>query len=170
MDRLLILSCSQRKAPAKGPLPAIDRYDGPAFRVLRKYLRATPSAAPTVLILSAKYGLIESGRRIPPYDRRLSRTSAERLRPQVLETVRRVLRSRSWRAVGVCAGKDYRSTLNGLADLLPSDVRLDLLAGGLGKRLAALRDWLGQEGTERRGSSPRGGQARDASDHALRHQ
>src|SRR6266508_7023102 len=110
--RLLILSCSQRKALAKGRLPAIDRYDGPAFRVLRKYLRESPSGAPTVLILSAKYGLIESDRRIPPYDRRLSRTSAERLRPQVLKTMRRVLRSRAWRAVGVCAGKEYRSTLN----------------------------------------------------------
>ncbi len=144
VDRLLILSCSQRKAPAKGCLPAIDRYDGPAFRVLRKYLRENLPEAPTVLILSAKYGLIEADRRIPPYDRRLSRTSAERLRPQVLETVRRILRSRPWRSVGVCAGKEYRSTLNGLAELLPADVRLDLLAGGLGKRLAALRDWLVQ--------------------------
>ena len=144
MNRLLILSCSQRKAPVKGRLPAIDRYDGPAFRVLRKYLRETPSGAPTVLILSAKYGLIESERKIPSYDQRLSRTSAAQLRPQVLETVRRVLRSRAWRAVGVCAGKEYRSTLNGLAELLPAEVRLDLLSGGLGKRLAALRDWLGQ--------------------------
>jgi len=156
VDRLLILSCSQRKAPAKGRLPAIDRYDGPAFRVLRKYLRAGSAGVPTVLILSAKYGLIDSERKIPWYDRRLSTASAVRLRSQVLETVRRVLGSRRWWAVGVCAGKEYRSALNGLDELLPAGVRLDLLAGGLGKRLAALKDWLRQEATvqERRGSPP----------------
>jgi hypothetical protein len=144
VDRLLILSCSQRKAPAKGRLPAIDRYDGPAFRVLRKYLREGPAEVPTVLILSAKYGLIESERQIPWYDHRLSNASADRLRPRVLEVARHVLRSHPWRAVGLCAGKEYQSALSGLAELMPAGVRLDLIAGGLGKRLAALRDWLRQ--------------------------
>jgi len=33
-SRLLILSCSQRKRPDSGLLPAIERYDGPVFRVV----------------------------------------------------------------------------------------------------------------------------------------
>ena len=142
MVRLLILACSQRKTPAKGHLRAIDRYDGPAFRVLRKYLRETADGALSVLILSAKYGLIESERAIPCYDQRLSDASAAKLRPQVREAARRVLGSRQWQAVGLCAGKEYRSVLGGLDELLPAGIRLDLLAGGLGKRLASLRDWL----------------------------
>jgi hypothetical protein len=144
LDRLLILSCSQRKTLAKRRLPAIDRYDGPAFRVLRKYLREGPAEVPTVLILSAKYGLIECDRQIPWYDHRLSSASADSLRLRVLETARRVLRSHRWRAVGLCAGKDYQSALEGITELMPAGVRLDLLAGGLGRRLAALRDWLRQ--------------------------
>ena len=144
MDRLLILACSQRKVAAKGYLRAIDRYDGPAFRVLRKYLRETSDGSLAVLILSAKYGLIESEREVPWYDQRLADASAETLRPQVLETARQILRSGLWRAVGLCAGKEYRSVLGGLAELIPEGVRLDLLTGGLGKRLAALRDWLRQ--------------------------
>lgn len=144
MDRLLILSCSERKAPAKGLLAAIDRYDGPAFRVLRKYLREGSPGGPTVLILSAKYGLIACEQQIPWYDRRLTDAAADRLRPQVLETARDVLRSHRWQAVAVCAGKEYRSVLKGLADLIPAGARFDLLAGGLGKRLAALRNWLRQ--------------------------
>ncbi len=56
MTRLLIVTCSQRKNPTLGLLPAIDRYDGPAFLVLRKYLREGVGDAPRVLILSAKYG------------------------------------------------------------------------------------------------------------------
>jgi hypothetical protein len=43
--QLLVLSCSQRKLPNPEPLPALERYDGPAFRVLRKFLRESPSKA-----------------------------------------------------------------------------------------------------------------------------
>lgn len=146
VDRLLILSCSERKATAPGRLPAIDRYDGPAFRVLRKYFREGSPGAATVLILSAKYGLIAAERKIPWYDQRLSASMARTMRPRVLETARHVLQSRPWQSVGVCAGKEYQSALDGLAEFLPQGARVDLLAGGLGKRLAALRDWLRQDG------------------------
>ena len=37
--RLLVLACSERKRAGPGLLPAAERYDGPAFRVLRAYLR-----------------------------------------------------------------------------------------------------------------------------------
>src|SRR5438045_2444285 len=33
--KLLILACSQAKRDSTAPLPAIERYDGPTFRVLR---------------------------------------------------------------------------------------------------------------------------------------
>ena len=55
---MLILACSRRKRLDEGLLPAIDRYDGSAFRVLRRFLRERPAGAPDVLILSAKHGLI----------------------------------------------------------------------------------------------------------------
>jgi hypothetical protein len=149
VDRLLILSCSERKATTPGQLLAIDRYDGPAFRVLRKYLREDSPGAPTVLILSAKYGLIAAERKVPWYDQRLTTAGAALLRPQVLQAARHVLQSQAWRAVGVCAGKEYQAVLHGFSDLLPAGVRLDLLGGGLGKRLSALRDWLREDSTAR---------------------
>ena len=150
MDRLLILSCSQRKAPWEDDLPAIERYDGPAFRVLRRYLRTHSDDSLAVLILSAKFGLIEAERKIPWYDERLSPASAVGLRRQVGETAARMLQSRSWRAVGICAGREYRSALVEAAELVPPGVQVHFLGGGLGKRLAALRDWLWQAGAEGR--------------------
>ena len=33
---LLIISCSQRKVETSEPLPALERYDGPTYRTLRK--------------------------------------------------------------------------------------------------------------------------------------
>lgn len=144
MSRLLIVACSQRKKPTRGLLPAIDRYDGPVFLVIRKFLREGAGDAPRILVLSAKYGLIESDRLIPDYDCRLSAASAEGLRTQVLDVTGDVLLSRRWDGVGICAGKDYRAALAGLRDLLPAGVGLTLIEGGQGPRLTALKKWLHQ--------------------------
>jgi hypothetical protein len=142
VDRLLILSCSQRKTTATGRVPAIDRYDGPVFRVLRNYLREVPSQALTVLIVSAKYGLIESNRRIPAYDCRMSAARAKELRLHMLAAARRLLASRRWQEVGVCAGKHYRGALDGLLPLLPHGTPVVFIGGGQGLRLTRLRAWL----------------------------
>jgi hypothetical protein len=128
----------------KGRIRAIDRYDGPAFRVLRKYLREEPDGELSILILSAKFGLIDFKHKIPYYEQRLSRTSATGLKPQVLASARHSLRSRRWRAVGVSASKQYLCVLNGLEALIGPKVKFDVLVGGLGKRLSALRNWLRQ--------------------------
>jgi hypothetical protein len=131
--------------PAAGRLPAIDRYDGPAFRVLRKFLREASPNAPAVLILSAKYGLIDSTTRIADYDCRMSAGLAERLRPTVRQTLGRVLRSGGWRSVALCVGRDYRAALDGLELLLPEDVQVEVIGGGQGRRLTGLRRWLRHE-------------------------
>lgn len=144
MHRLLVLACSKRKVAAAGLLPAIDRYDGPTFRVLRKYLRELEGGAPSILILSAKYGLIPSDQQIPDYDCRLTRASARALNPQVLLAAEGALRTKKWCSVGICAGKDYQVALEGVPELVPNGVRVDVIAGGQGPRLTALRRWLSQ--------------------------
>lgn len=145
MRRLLIVACSQRKNPAAGQIPAIDRYDGPVFRVIRKYLREETDDVPHVLILSAKYGIIAADLEIPDYDCRLSPALATRLRFRVLAVVDRFLKSEPWHEVGICAGRDYRVALDGLDGLVPSGVRVEFIAGGQGPRLTALRRWLRNE-------------------------
>jgi hypothetical protein len=142
MHRLLILACSQKKASIKGRIRAIDRYDGPAFRVLRKYLREEADEELCILILSAKYGLIDFQHKIPYYEQRLSKASATKLRPRVLKAASRILRSRRWRTIGLSAGREYVFMLEGIEKLIPRGASLNLLAGGLGKRLSSLRNWL----------------------------
>jgi hypothetical protein len=57
---LLIVTCSQRKRSDLELLPALERYDGIFFRILRKALREGHwSGTLEVLIISAKYGLLE---------------------------------------------------------------------------------------------------------------
>src|ERR1700681_4074414 len=64
MPCLLPLACSQKKTTGPRDLPAIERHDGATFRASRRDLRERPERDLTVLIFSAKYGLIESARAI----------------------------------------------------------------------------------------------------------
>ena len=75
---LLIVACSQRKRSDPYLLPAIERYDGGNFRVLRKAMREGywPQNM-DVLILSAKYGLINASTFIADYDQRMNRERAK---------------------------------------------------------------------------------------------
>ncbi len=69
MKPTLILGCSKTKRPDGGV--AIDVYDGPLFRVIRKNLDLDSIS---LLILSAKYGLIWHKQIIQSYDYILSST------------------------------------------------------------------------------------------------
>jgi hypothetical protein len=142
MQRILIISCSQSKSRSEGMIPAIDRYDGPAFRVLRKYLREIPDPSLKVLILSAKYGLIQSSCPIPYYNRRLTRSGALAMKPDVEEKARQLMDLTRWSEIGLCAGRDYLVALEALVSCRPKDVRLDLIGDGLGIRLTRLKEWL----------------------------
>src|SRR3954452_8533298 len=84
--RLLILKCSARKRDGAELLPAIDRYDGPLWQVLRSFLRAQPlfAADLDVYVLSAGFGLIPAAQMIPWYDQTMAPERADELRPAVL--------------------------------------------------------------------------------------
>jgi hypothetical protein len=140
VKRALVLACSQRKLADAGLLPAIQRYNGPAFQVLRKYLRENDEQI-AIFILSAKYGLIRSTKRIPDYDVRLSKESAKTMQPKVLRAARDTIGAEHWDSVGICAGKDYRTLLDSVVGELDG-VQIDFIKGGQGPRLRALRDWL----------------------------
>lgn len=57
--RLLVLDGANEERDSDGPLPALDRYDGPAYRVLREFLREYQWPQDlSVAVLSSEYGLI----------------------------------------------------------------------------------------------------------------
>ena len=149
MGRLLILSCSERKRSNAGLLPAIERYDGPAFRVLRRYLRQEPTDPPAIHILSAEFGLIPACHPIPDYDRRMTGKRAAELRPSVREALRRIQDSdRSMvlthHNILVNLGRIYLHAVDpegGLGAVLHSR----RVMGPPGRRLAQLRAWLYEE-------------------------
>jgi hypothetical protein len=141
IHRLLVISCSARKRKDAELLAAIDRYDGPAFRVLRHYL-AQAADPLRVLILSAKYGLIEASREIPDYDLRLTAKAAQAMRDDVLRVLKEVLSQTPCAEVGFCLGKDYRKAIAGYQDVIPSNTTVTFISGTQGLRLRNLRAWL----------------------------
>lgn len=73
--RLLVISCSATKKGGPLTMPALERYDGPKFRVLRKFL-AEGGEAPEIRILSAAHGLISADYDLHDYNIELTKKSA----------------------------------------------------------------------------------------------
>lgn len=78
MKRLLIVGCSATKDPVPGLLPALDRYRGAYYQMIRQ---VPAGELPEIVILSAEFGFIPSGEAIPDYDRRLTKVRAAELLP-----------------------------------------------------------------------------------------
>lgn len=159
--RLLILSCSKEKNPGPELMPAILRYQSPAFNVVRKYINSSfANSAPAsnscaslaIWILSGKHGLIEAGELIGNYDLKLT--------PENFETNRSLLikQARKLSAISFNRGepttvfchlpKLYGQILsNYLADLSRCCV-VEYAVGPPGKKLQQLKAWLNRSDKE----------------------
>ena len=141
--RLLILSCSQRKNASHEPLPAIDRYNGPLFLVLRRFLRECPRQARLldVYILSAAYGLIPMSFPTTLYERKMSISRTIELQPQIT-TVFSSIRLDNYISICFILGKTYLKAFEGLQDRVPADTGSIVVYGPMGKRQTQLKKWL----------------------------
>ena len=142
--RLLILSCSQRKHSNPSLLPALERYDGPAFQVVNKFMRVRPFEAQflDVYILSAKFGLIPSGQLIPNYDHRVTLQKVRELQLPTLTELKKVLADRQYDELFISMGKDYLRVLVGYESLIPANLKVVISTGVMGRKQAELRNWL----------------------------
>jgi len=140
--RLLLLSCSQRKRRTRGLLPAIKRYDGPAFRVLRRYLNSQPTAQLEVLILSAKWGLISGNALLPYYNQRMTEQRAEELRQPVIKRLRKILKAKSCKEIFIAMSKSYFQVLTEQELSKIASLTTYIPQGRQGQKVSALYDWL----------------------------
>lgn len=141
--RLLILKCSSRKRGPAEPTPALERYDGPLWQVLRSYLREQPLLATdlTVYGLSAEYGLIRGDEPIPLYDRTMDSERADALRPAVLRALPDVLGA-GYEQLCLGLSQRYLRAMEGWQALLPAATALTVTDGAMGEKLGQLRAWL----------------------------
>jgi hypothetical protein len=139
---LLLIACSQRKHSASGLLPALQRYDGGNYRLLRKARREGywPENL-EVLILSAKYGLIESSTPIENYEQRMDQTRADELRQQTLQSLQDYARQDTYHEVYVELGQDYFLAVGDLSEIFKGSTVI-YGSGRIGERLANLKQWI----------------------------
>lgn len=142
--RCLILSCSATKNEVPEPIPALQRYTGPAYQVLHRYLREKPETMvpPEVYVISAQYGLIDSETYIPPYDLKMTPARALELRADVLRRVQEEIVPVAYEEIFLSMGRTYLLALEGLSAMLDSKTSLIVSRGSAGRKLTELRNWL----------------------------
>lgn len=140
--RLLLLSCSQRKRRTRGLLPAINRYDGPAFRVLRRYLGEPPTVQPEVIILSAKWGLISGDTLLPHYDQQMTEQRATKLRPLIIKQLHKILEAQSYKEMFIVMSRSYFQVLTDQELSKIASLTIYIPQGRQGQKISALYDWL----------------------------
>jgi hypothetical protein len=140
---LLILGCSARKRSTTEMLPAIERYDGPLYRVLRKSLREGTAPQPLdILIISARYGLLRASDQVECYDQRMTRDLAAQMREEIGLRLAAELSGKTYSHAHISLGADYLAALGGAEGVARYVERITVASGGLGQRQAQLRNWL----------------------------
>ena len=123
-------------------LPAIDRYDGPTYRCLRK-LRREGYTHPNLdtLIISAKYGVFACQQPIENYDQRMTIQTADRLRLMVQARFKGFILAKSdgYDQVFINLGKTYMRTLDGFHWGTISTMEA---SGGIGLKTQQMKAWL----------------------------
>jgi hypothetical protein len=140
---LLILACSQRKRSNSGLIPAIERYDGVNFRVIRKARRE--GYWPTnleVLILSARFGLLKPNVAIADYDLRMTKYLATAMRSTVEFQLIEGIKAKSYTEIFVNLGRDYLLALGSWETALPPWTTVIYARGGIGQKASQMRNWL----------------------------
>lgn len=140
---LLILACSSRKRPDPAPLPAIERYLGVNYTVLRKAQRDgyLPSNL-DILILSARYGLLHPDTPIPSYDLKMTTRRAEASKSEVSNALDRHLSKNRYHSLFINLGRTYLAALARSQQLARMQSSTTFAYGGIGERMAQMKRWL----------------------------
>jgi len=138
--KLLIISCSQRKRNLQSLIPAMDLYDGPMYRMIRNFKPIYYNGV-DLMIVSAKYGLMQHNHRIRTYDKRLKEDHIPRLREQTKIRLERKLSSAVYDEILLSMGKDYLQLFNGIEEMAPQ-CKISVAKGRIGEKLHETKVWL----------------------------
>lgn len=141
--RLLLLNCASRKRGDAGELPAIERYDGPMYRMLRRVRRDGLWPEDTrVLILSAEFGLLDAEQPIPDYDRLLDAERASEISRAVARALDERLRELRPTEVAAALTQRYLPLVQPVLAHLPGGIVLRRITGRPGEMMSQVKRWL----------------------------
>jgi hypothetical protein len=138
---LLVLACSEKKDPSPYQMKALDRYDGVNFRVLKKLRRERilPENL-DIVIISAKYGLLDADEYIDDYDMRMTPEKASHLHAQIMDRLKELFSHTAYEGVLVNLGKDYLPAIAGIENCAPCPV--GYAQGRIGEKMRDMKTWV----------------------------
>ncbi len=136
----LLLSCSSKKKPNDIPVKAIDLYNGVFFSVYKKALRAKPGLKSQIklLIISAKYGLIEDTDFISYYDQKMTTDIANRQCCENTARIKALVERDKPQSLVIAMGRTYLQSV----DLSDIKIPIHTINGEIGEMLHGLKEWL----------------------------
>ena len=143
---LLILPCGKYKENVNN-VRAVDLYTGPFYRVLRRRYDLQNKDL-DILILSAKYGLLESNEIVSYYDQMMNKKRAAELQDQVYNKLKSYLADKSYEEIFINMGKIYELAINDESRELLNSFNTTWIKGEIGERCQQLKDWLIQLSNE----------------------
>jgi hypothetical protein len=145
MANLLLISCSRTKKKNVEAIPALERYDGMIYKVIKKARRERYWPEQTNLyIVSAKYGLISEQTLIKDYDQKMTDARAVELQIVVSQTLDSLLQQNRYVHIFINMGAAYTQNIILSSELLKArhEGRLKEATGGIGERLQQTKAWL----------------------------
>lgn len=144
--QLLILGCSRAKREDVGLLPALDRYNGPLYQSLRKFLRENhwPQEI-SIAVLSAKYGLFGILKGIENYDLEMNSSIAQQKESECFRTLK------AWNnhvSAHVSLGKQYLPAVRPALEKL--QIKTEIFHGPIGKKRSQINSLLENTSRKRR--------------------
>jgi hypothetical protein len=140
---LLVIACGGTKIDMHGQkVPALDLYAGRQFSLAR----AMFAKGWSVLILSAKYGLIDGERRIADYDQQMTRERADELAADDLQASLLRVRGGDADQIVFYGGGHYRRVFDaliartGLARVGEGKDVTDIIGAGCGEQFSVLKE------------------------------
>ncbi|MHC1605650.1 MAG: DUF6884 domain-containing protein [Candidatus Methanofastidiosia archaeon] len=132
--KLLLISCSKSKKMTLGKMKAIDLYDGPSYRIIRKFIveKGIPQGL-DIYIISGKYGLIKWDDEIEFYEQKISDKAMDDT--GAVDKLRAIL-SRGYDDVFVNMGKEYLKYFENILE------DAQIVEGRIGEKNSKMKRWL----------------------------
>ena len=139
MTDMIIMSCSRTKKRLDN-VPAMELYDGQAYRVIRK---SSPEHI-EILIISAKYGLLRSTDIISYYDQAMTVSQAIGMSKEVSSGIKNTVSRGDFKRIFISLGFPYSFAVSEeLMGFLDENFYLLVAHGPIGKRLHQLKEFIG---------------------------
>ena len=95
-----------------------------------------------ILIISAKYGLINSNTKIENYDQKMDFSRARELRESIINKMKKIFSESKYESILINLGSTYMEAVFGFERIISDEAKVKILKGTIGIRKRELRNWI----------------------------